>query len=123
MITPLIAALAAIAVPFMLLSGYIGYRRIDGATKPAAFWPMWFYFFRAWSLTLATVELILLQIATFALIFISFGGCFALILYGFTLNEDQETAAALVGMNIGFLLAIIQLSSSSWLPLRHQPKR
>jgi hypothetical protein len=57
MITPLIAALAAIAVPFMLLSGYIGYRRIDGATKPAAFWPMWFYFFRAWSLTLATVEL------------------------------------------------------------------
>jgi len=28
-------------------------------------------------------------------------------LYGFTLNEDQETAAALVGMSIGFLLAII----------------
>ena len=75
MITFLIAVLAAIAVPFTLLSGYIGYRRIDGATKTAAFWPMWFYFFRAWSLTLATVELILLQIATFALIFISFGGC------------------------------------------------
>jgi ureidoglycolate hydrolase len=109
MIILLIAALATIAVLFTLLSGYAGYRRIEGATKPPpqAFWPKWFYFFRAWSLALGTIELILLQIATFALIFISVGGCLALILYGFTLNEDQKTAAAFIGMSIGFLLAII----------------
>jgi ureidoglycolate hydrolase len=108
MITLLIA-LATIAVVFTLLSGYTWYRRTESATKPPpqAFWAKWFYFFRAWSLALGVVELTSLQIATFALIFIFVGGCLALILYGFTLNEDQNTAAAFIGMSIGFLLAII----------------
>ena len=110
MLTLLIAALATIAVLFTLLFGYIGYRRIEGGTKPPpqAFFPEWFYFFRAWSLTLGNVELTLLQIATFAFIFISVGACLVLILYGFTLDEDQKKiAAAFIGMSIGFLLAII----------------
>jgi hypothetical protein len=108
-LTLLIAALAAIAVLLTLLFGYIGYRRIEGATKspPQAFFPKWFYSFRAWSLTLGTVELTLLQIATFAFIFISVGGCLALILYGLTLDEDQKLTAAFIGMSIGFSLAII----------------
>src|SRR5262245_10249442 len=109
MTTLLIAALATIAVLFTFLSGYIWYRRIEGATKrpPQAFWPKWFYFFRAWSLPLGIIELTLLQIATFALIFIFIGGCLALILYGLTLNEDQQITAAFVGVSIGFLLATI----------------
>jgi ureidoglycolate hydrolase len=109
MITLLIAALVTIAVLFTLFSGYIWYRCIEGATKrpPQAFWPRWFYFFRAWSLALGTIELTLLQIATFALIFISVGGCLALILYGFTLDEDQKNAAASIGMSIGVLFATI----------------
>jgi ureidoglycolate hydrolase len=108
MFTLLITVLATIAVLFALLSGYAGYRRIKSATKPPPqAWHEWFYFLRAWSLTLGTMELTLLQIATFVLIFISVGGCLALTLYGLTVNEDQKIAAAFVGMSIGVLLATI----------------